>query len=146
MAPNRFCCPSCGAGLKTAASPQPGARIKCPRCNVLFQPTSEAITSEQPPRPALGRSPREEEQEDRSRRHRNIKRETARRPLLGALLGGSALLAPLLIAVLLAVWALSRQPAVVVEKPEAPPFPVKGVAQKRKGPVPRVKIDQPIKV
>ena len=57
---NRVECPSCGAGLKSAAGFTAGQKIRCPKCKEAFavpEPEFEEVEDEAPPPPAPKKKP-----------------------------------------------------------------------------------------
>jgi predicted Zn finger-like uncharacterized protein len=47
----RITCPECDATLKLAKAPAPGKKVKCPKCEALFVPSSEKDAADDPDRP-----------------------------------------------------------------------------------------------
>jgi hypothetical protein len=74
---SRTTCPSCGAGLKSAAGFNPGQAVRCPKCSTPFtvpEPDFEEVEDEPAPKkkgpPARAARARDDDDDDRPRRRR----------------------------------------------------------------------------
>jgi hypothetical protein len=94
-------CPECDATLKLAAEPAPGKKVKCPKCEAIFEPEgaeTRRVSAERPVAPARRRPEDDDADDDREERRPRRPRKVQGNGglMIGLLVGGGVLVLLLL--------------------------------------------------